>query len=79
MSSVKDSHTFPCRCIYAKLKPCFVIGIVRMCSPVAVKTALAIAGRIGGKAGSPNPVGDLLDLIQCTSMGGVCDIFTMGC
>jgi len=66
-------------CFHAKLKPCFVIGIVLMRSPVAVKTAFAIAGRIGGNAGSPNPVGELLDLIQCTSMGGVCDIFTNGC
>lgn len=67
------------RGFYAKLKPCFVIGIVRMRSPVAVNTAFAIAGRIGGNAGSPKPVGELLDLIQWTSMGGVCDIFTSGC
>jgi hypothetical protein len=39
---------------YAKLKPGFVIGSVRMRSPVAVNTAFAIAGRIGGKAGSLN-------------------------
>ena len=32
---------------YAKLKPCFVIGIVRMRSPVAVKIALQTAGKIG--------------------------------
>jgi hypothetical protein len=36
-------------------------GIVRMRSPVAVKIALQIAGTIGGKAGSPSPVGGLLD------------------
>ena len=33
---------------HAKLKPCVVIRIVRMRSPVAVNTAFAIAGRIGG-------------------------------
>jgi hypothetical protein len=38
----------------------FVIGSVRMRSPVAVKIALLIAGRIGGKAGSPKSVGGLL-------------------
>lgn len=73
------AHASLSESIYAKLKPCFVIGIVRMRSPVAEKTALAIAGRIGGSAGSPKPVGELLDLIQWTSMGGVCDIFTSGC
>jgi hypothetical protein len=67
------------KCLYAKLKPCFVIGNVRMRSPVAVKIALLIAGRIGGKAGSPNPVGGLLVFRKWTSMGGVCDIFTKGC
>ena len=45
---------------YAKLKPCFVIGIVRIRSPVAVNIALQTAGRIGGNAGSPRPVGALL-------------------
>ena len=67
------------KCVYAKLKPCFVIGMVRMRSPVAVKTALAIAGKIGGSAGSPNPVGELSDFRKWTSMGGVCDIFNIGC
>lgn len=76
MSGAHASHF---RFGYAKLKPCFVIGIVRMRSSVAVNTAFAIAGRIGGSAVSPNPVGGLLDLIQCTSIGGVCDIFTSGC
>jgi hypothetical protein len=36
-----------------------VIGGVRMHSPVAVKIALLIAGRIGGKASSPKSVGGL--------------------
>jgi short chain dehydrogenase len=67
------------KCLYAKPKPCFVIGNVRMRSPVAVKIALLTAGKIGGKAGSPNPVGGLLDFRKWTSMGGVCDIFTNGC
>lgn len=47
-----------------------------MRSPVAEKSALAIAGRIGGKAGSTKLVGRLLDLIQRGAMGGVCGIFT---
>lgn len=64
---------------YAKLKPCFVIGSVRMRSPVAVNIALQTAGKIGGREGSPKPVGGLLDFTQCTSMGGVCDIFNIGC
>jgi hypothetical protein len=34
---VGDSSTSHCRYVYAKLKPCFVIGNVRMCSPVVVK------------------------------------------
>jgi hypothetical protein len=42
---------------------------VRMRSPVAVNTAFAIAGKICGNAGSPNPVGGLLDFRKWTSMG----------
>jgi len=53
---------------YAKLKPCFVIGIVRMRSPVAVKIALQPAGRISGNAGLLSSVGGLLDFRKCTSM-----------
>ena len=41
-----------------------------MRSPVAVKIALAIAAEFGGKAGSPRPVGALLDFRQATSIGG---------
>ena len=64
---------------YAKLKPCFVIGIVRMRSPVAVKIALQTAGRIGGRAGSPKPVGGLLVFRKWTSIcGGACDILNIG-
>jgi hypothetical protein len=44
----------------AKLRPCFVIGNDRMRSPVAVKIALQTAGRIGGKAGWPSFVSELL-------------------
>ena len=40
-------------------------------SPVALKIALQMAGAKGGKAGSPNPVGGLLDWIKCTSICGV--------
>lgn len=49
-----------------------------MRSPVAVNTAFAIADGVGGKAGSPRPVSGLLDFGKCTSMGGVCGIFTSG-
>jgi len=49
-----------------------------MRSPVAVNTALAIAGRIGGNAGSPSPVVGLFDFRKCASMGGVCYIFNSG-
>ena len=64
---------------YAKLKPCFVIGSVRIRSPVAAKIAFAAAGMIGGKAGSPNPVGGLLVFRKCTSIAGACGILSHGC
>ena len=35
-----DGNVTLAKCFYAKLKPCFVIGIVRIRSPVAVNTAL---------------------------------------
>ena len=70
---------FKHKSFYAKLKPCFVIGIVRMRSPVAAKIALHTAGKTGGNAGSPNPVGGLLVFRKWTSMGGACDIFSHGC
>ena len=44
---------------YAQSYPCFESGSERMRSPVAVKIALQTAGRIGGSAGSPRPVGGL--------------------
>src|SRR5579871_2716658 len=47
---------------YAQLKPDFEMGSERTRLPVAVKMALATAGRIGGRAGSPRPVGLLFDL-----------------
>src|SRR5690348_3711860 len=59
--------------IYAQLKPDLESGSERTRLPVAEKIALAIAGRIGGSAGSPNPVGLLFDFNQCTSIsGGAC-------
>ncbi len=64
---------------YAKLKPCFVMGIVRIRSPVAAKIALAVAGMMGGKAGSPNPVGGLLVFRKYTSIAGACGILSHGC
>jgi hypothetical protein len=42
---------------HANLYPSRVIGINRNLSPVAANTALQIAGKIGGSAGSPSPVG----------------------
>ena len=42
---------------YDQRKPLFESGRVRMRLPVAVKMAFATAGKIGGSAGSPNPVG----------------------
>jgi hypothetical protein len=42
---------------------------------IAVKIALRIEGRIGGNAGSPRPVGELLDFRKCTSLGGACSSF----
>ena len=36
------------------------MGIVRIRSPAAENSAFVTAGRSGGKAGSPNPVGGLL-------------------
>ena len=39
-------------------------GTYPLRSPVAVKIALAIVGRIGGNAGSPNPVGGWLDFMK---------------
>ena len=47
---------------YAQLNPCFASGSERMRSPVAAKIALQTAGRIGGSAGSPRPVGGLSGL-----------------
>ena len=58
---------------YAQLKPCLLIGSVRMRSPVAAKIALATDGITGGSDGSPRPVGLLFDFTQCASMtGGAC-------
>jgi hypothetical protein len=79
LTVMRQAREMKNKCLYAKLKPCFVIGNVRMRSPVAVKIALLTAGKIGGKAGSPNPVGGLLDFRKWTSMGGACDIFNIGC
>ena len=45
--------------------------------PVIAKMALQTAGRIGGSAGSPRPVGLLSDRTKCTSISfGACDILT---
>ena len=47
---------------YAQLNPDFDSGRERIRLPVALKIALVTAGRMGGMAGSPKPVGALLDL-----------------
>src|ERR1035441_820370 len=49
---------------YAQPKPDFDKGSDRTLLPVALKIALATAGRIGGRAWSPNPVGSQLVLRQ---------------
>src|SRR6185503_19024227 len=54
------------RRLHAHLYPCFARGNVRTRWPVAVKIAFAIAGRIGGSAGSPRPVGLLSVVRKCT-------------
>lgn len=46
------------------------IGSERIRLPVAAKIALHRAGRIGGNAGSPNPVGGFALWTKCTSIGG---------
>jgi hypothetical protein len=46
------------------------MGSVRIRSPVAEKIALVAAGRIGSKAGSPNPVGGLLVFEKWTRISG---------
>lgn len=46
----------------------YVIDSVRRRSPIAVKIALQIAGRMGGKAGSPQSVGGLFNVMKGTSM-----------
>lgn len=49
---------------------CGSIGNERMRWPVAANSALHKAGRTGGSAGSPRPVGGLSLRTKCTSTGG---------
>ncbi len=42
---------------HAQLKPCFASGSERIRLPVTAKIALHTAGKTGGSAGSPSPVG----------------------
>src|SRR5215210_1710442 len=51
---------------YLQLNPCLVSGSERTRTPVAVNSALVTAGRIGGSAGSPSPVGLLSDVRKWT-------------
>ena len=50
-------------------------------NPFASRRKNRISGRrkIGGKAGSPNPVGGLLVFRKCTSISGAWDILSHGC
>ena len=48
---------YPILRFYAQVKPCLESGRERMRFPVSVKIALQTAGRMGGRAGSPKPVG----------------------
>ena len=43
---------------YAQLNPDFESGSCRIRFPVAVKMAFDTAGKMGGNAGSPRPVGE---------------------
>src|SRR6185436_10986619 len=52
---------------YAQVNPCFDKGSDRILFPVTAKIALVIAGRIGGRAGSPSPVGEKSVARKCTS------------
>ena len=45
-------------------------GVSRMRLPLAAKIALLMAGRVGGRAGSPSPVGGLLVFKKWTSISG---------
>ena len=54
----------------AKEKPLRAMGRVRIRLPVAAKTALTMAGRTGGRAGSPRPVGPFSERCQKMSMAG---------
>src|SRR4030095_15066430 len=53
---------------HAHLNPCFTSGNERTRVPVALKIALQTAGRIGGSAGSPHPVGLLSLVLKWTSI-----------
>src|ERR1700688_2703388 len=65
--------------IYAHEYPCLAIGTERTRSPVISKIALQIAGRTGGSAGSPKPVGGFAVCRKWTSIsGGACVIRTGG-
>ena len=49
------------KAFYAQLNPDFDKGSWRTRFPVAEKIAFATAGRTGGSAGSPKPVGEKVD------------------
>lgn len=56
---------------WAQEKPCLESGKERMRFPVTAKMALQTAGKTGGKAGSPSPVGGLSVFRKWTSISGV--------
>ncbi len=60
----------PTRFNQAQLYPLLARGSLRMRRPVAVKIALQTAGKTGGNAGSPNPVGGNSVLLKWTSISG---------
>ena len=60
------------RVYYAQLKPLFASGRVRMRFPHAANMALQTAGKTGGSAGSPSPVGALFEATKWTSTLGAC-------
>jgi hypothetical protein len=67
-----------CPASHAHIKPCFESGSERILFPVTVKIALHTAGKIGGSAGSPSPVGGLFVLKKCTWISGGASVSRTG-
>lgn len=57
--------------VQTKRMPLSVIGRRSTGVPVAAKIALAMAGPVGGRPGSPAPVGASAEGMTCTSISGI--------